>query len=236
MTGYAWDPQPLLELISSTALITLIIHQTFKRIFTVDRRRTWLARLTVLFILVLLTLQSISRYDLCPLCSPSSCNISLQTTHSPVEENPPSAIRLEASSRSRDCSHSLQQDKPRQDCFPSENISSQWTSRPSDLKIQERDWLGWGSLGAQLGETYRQSVQQISSTDWRYQGVPGQLQHLNSPPPPLDCCQSPECRPPGNNKYQLSYWFVNPPSHRDVLTVTQPSVVVRTHITGHTRP
>ena len=179
VTGYAWDPQPLLELMSSTGLITLILHQTFNRIFTVDRRRTWLARLTVLFILVLLTLQSISRYDLCPLCSPSSCNISLQTTHSPVEENPPSAIRLEASSRSGDCSHSLQQDKPREDCFPSENISSQWTSRPSDLKIQERDWLGWVPLGAQLGETYRQSVQQISSTDWRYQGVPGQLQHLS---------------------------------------------------------
>ena len=74
LRGYAWDPQPLLELISTTALITLILHPTFNRIFLfTDRRRSWLARLIVLFILVLLTLQSISRYHLCPLYSPSRC-------------------------------------------------------------------------------------------------------------------------------------------------------------------
>ena len=124
MAGYAWDAQPLLELVSTTALITLILHPTLNRMFSLDRRRTWLARLILLFILVLLTLQSISRYDLCPpLCSTSSFNILLQTTHSPVEENPPSAVRMEASAWSRNCSHCLQQDKPRKDRLLSENFS-----------------------------------------------------------------------------------------------------------------
>ena len=124
MAGYAWDAQPLLELVSTTALITLILHPTLNRMFSLDRRRTWLARLILLFFLVLLTLQSISRCDLCPpLCSPSSFNISLQTTHSPVEEDPPSAVRMEASAWSRNCSHCLQQDKPRKDRLLSENFS-----------------------------------------------------------------------------------------------------------------
>ena len=62
MAGYAWDLQPLLELISTTALITLILHLTFNWMFTGVRQRSWLLRLILLFLLVLLTLQSISRY------------------------------------------------------------------------------------------------------------------------------------------------------------------------------
>ena len=122
LRGYAWDPQPLLELISTTALITMILHPTLNRIFlsTLDRRRSWLARLIVLFILVLLTLESISRYHLCPLFSTS---ILLQTTYRPVEENPPSALRMEASSRAGDCCHCLQQDQLEEDCLLSEKVS-----------------------------------------------------------------------------------------------------------------
>ena len=124
LRGYAWDPQPLLELISTTALITMILHPTFRIfLFTLDRRRSWLARLIVLFILVLLTLESISRYHLCPLYSPSRCNILLQTTYRPVEENPPSALRMEASSRAGDCCHCLQQDQLEEDCLLSEKVS-----------------------------------------------------------------------------------------------------------------
>ena len=104
----------------------------------------------------------------------------LQTTCSSVEENPPTALRLEASTRPRDRGYSVQQDKPRQDCLLSQTNSLQWTSRPSDLKIPERHRSGGLPAGAQPGETYRQSVQQISSSDWRYPGVPGQLQHLNT--------------------------------------------------------
>ena len=71
MAGYAWDLQPLLELISTTALITLILHSTFNWMFTGVRQRSWLLRLILLFLLVLLMLQSISRYHLSPLCWPS---------------------------------------------------------------------------------------------------------------------------------------------------------------------
>ena len=63
MTGYAWDPQPLLELLSATGLLTLILHSASSWIFAGVRQRSWLLRLILLYVLVLLTLQSISRYE-----------------------------------------------------------------------------------------------------------------------------------------------------------------------------
>ena len=163
----------------------------------------------------------------------------LQTTCSSVEKNPPPALRLEASSRPGDRGYCVQQDKPRQDCLLSQTNSLQWTSRPSDLKIPERHRSGGAPAGAQPGETYRQPVQQRSSQDRRYQRVPGQLQHLtthHSPPPPPDCCRSRVCRPPRKYKYQFCHSFViqSSLSHRDVLTMTQPSVCVSANIPRNT--
>ena len=58
----------------------------------------------------------------------------------------------------------------------------------------------------------------------------------DSPPPPPDCCQSPGCRPPGNNCYQSGLTVLIWSAHRDVLTMTQPSAVVGTHVSRHSGP
>ena len=112
MSGYAWDNKPLLELVSTSCLLTTLLWwlviTTFKLL---KPSNNVLSRFLVLFVLVLITLLAISRQFMDTYVEMLILLIFLivQATRDWVAAAPPSALQVERGAQRGHPSHPLQQ-------------------------------------------------------------------------------------------------------------------------------
>ena len=105
LRGYAWDVIPILELVSTSALISILLE-----LFISRKLKIVASRYFVFLILVHLTLLAISRYLMH--FNKLYHNLFFQTTCDTMEKNTSTTVQMAGCTKFWNTSHSLQCNKP----------------------------------------------------------------------------------------------------------------------------